>query len=118
MLGLKYGRVRLVSSHPQWASAFLEERSRLRNALSRLSCEIEHIGSSAVPGLVAKPIIDIAVGAPHDASAALAISAIELLGYEYRGDAGTEGGHVLVRESRPLVRTHVGGGAQRWILPW
>ncbi len=106
MLGLKYGCVQVVPSHPQWTRAFREECSRLTDALSGIPCEIEHIGSSAVPGLLAKPIIDIAVGVPGDASAGPAVSAIQALGYEYRGDAATEGGHILVRESQPLVRTH------------
>lgn len=106
MLGLKYGCVQLVPSHSQWAKAFLEEFSRLADALSGIACEIEHIGSTAVPGLAAKPIIDIAAGVPDDAWANVAISAIQAIGYEYRGDAGADGGHVLVRESTPLVRTH------------
>ena len=118
MLGLEYGRVRLAPSHPQWARAFVEERARLADALSNVPCQIEHVGSSAVPGLPAKPIIDIAVGVSDDASVPLAISAIQAIGYVYRCDAGADGGHVLVRESQPLVRTHhvhvVGLGGSAW----
>jgi GrpB-like predicted nucleotidyltransferase (UPF0157 family) len=106
MLGLEYGSVRLVPSDPQWERAFEEERSRLTVALSNLPCEIEQIGSSSVPGMLAKPILDIAVGVPAGTPVELAISAIQTLGYEYRGDAGAEGGHVLVLECEPLVRTH------------
>jgi GrpB-like predicted nucleotidyltransferase (UPF0157 family) len=105
-LGLEYGRVRLVPSNPQWARAFREEYARLTDALSGIPCEVEHIGSSAVAEVLAKPIVDIAVGVRDDSSAGLAITAIETLGYEYRSDAGTEGGDVLVKKSRPLVRTH------------
>src|SRR5262245_290135 len=106
MLGLRYGTVRVVPYQPEWAQAFLDERARLADALSQLPCEIEHIGSTAVPGLSAKPILDIAVGLALGAAPEPAMSAICGLGYEYRGDAGEDGGHVLVRESEPLVRTH------------
>ena len=106
MLGLKYGTVRVVPYQPELAQAFLDERARLADALSELRCEIEHIGSTAVPGLSAKPILDIAVGLAAGAEPETAISAICGLGYEYRGDAGGDGGQVLVRESEPLVRTH------------
>jgi GrpB-like predicted nucleotidyltransferase (UPF0157 family) len=106
MLGLQYGCVQLVPSHPEWVDAFREESRLLAGTLAGISCEVEHIGSSSVPGLLAKPIIDIAVGVSDEASAEAAITAIVTAGYEYRGDAGTEGGHVLVRESEPLVRTH------------
>ena len=51
--------------HAEWAEAFLEENARLLHALSHLSCEIEPIGSTAVPGLHAKPILDIAIGLPN-----------------------------------------------------
>jgi GrpB-like predicted nucleotidyltransferase (UPF0157 family) len=106
MLGLRYGTVRLVAYRPEWARAFVEERARLSEALSGLTCEIEHVGSTAVPGLLAKPILDIAVGLFHASSVEEAVSAIRGLSYQYQCDAGSEGGHVLVREAEPLVRTH------------
>lgn len=106
MLGLKYGTVQVVPYDRRWAQAFLDERARLAAVLSAVACEIEHIGSTAVPGLAAKPILDIAVGRSRGTAATQIVSAIERLGYEYRGDAGADGGHILVRESAPLVRTH------------
>lgn len=106
MLGLRYGTVQVVPYDPEWAQAFLDESARLADVLSNVSCEIEHIGSTAVAGLPAKPILDIAIGLAPGVAAEQAVSAIQTLGYQYRGDAGAEGGHILVRESAPLVRTH------------
>lgn len=106
MLGLEYGTVRLVPSDPRWTRAFEEERARLEAALSRTTCAIEQIGSSSVAEMLAKPILDIAIGVPAGARVEPVISILRTLGYDYRGDAGTEGGHVLVRECAPLVRTH------------
>jgi GrpB-like predicted nucleotidyltransferase (UPF0157 family) len=106
MLGLRYGTVTLVSYTPEWAEAFKVESLRLREALLEFSCEIEHIGSTAVPGMDAKPILDIAVGTSCQTPVERLFAAIQLAGYEYRGDAGAEGGHVFVRETSPHIRTH------------
>jgi GrpB-like predicted nucleotidyltransferase (UPF0157 family) len=105
-LGLRRGAVDLVPYSSDWPRAFADEATRLQNALTGWPCSIEHIGSTAVPGLAAKPILDIAVGmhAPIELDALQ--RALATLGYEYRGDAGDDGGHVFVRESQPGTRTH------------
>jgi GrpB-like predicted nucleotidyltransferase (UPF0157 family) len=105
VLGLKYGTVLLVEHDSRWAQAFLAERESLVAALGDLSGEVEHIGSTAVPGLPAKPILDIAVGIPESSDWAECIARLQQLGYEYHGDAGRDGGHVFVR-ARGDVRTH------------
>jgi GrpB-like predicted nucleotidyltransferase (UPF0157 family) len=106
MLGLRYGTVQVVPYHPEWVQAFREERGRIYDALHGLALQIEHVGSTAVPGLSAKPILDIAVGLSAAISVDTIVTALAGLGYEYRGDAGDEGGHIFVRESAPLIRTH------------
>lgn len=106
MLGLRYGTVELVSHRPAWRREFREERARLREALSAVPCEIEHVGSTAVPDLCTKPILDIAVGVAEGVALEPLVPTIEGVGYLYRGDAGAAGGRVFVRESSPRVRTH------------
>jgi GrpB-like predicted nucleotidyltransferase (UPF0157 family) len=106
MLGLEYGTVALAPHDPGWTAAFRRERERLAAVLAAPDCRIEHIGSTAVPGLDAKPILDIAVGVDRSVAVEPLIVAIEGLDYRYRGDAGADGGHVFVRESVPRVRTH------------
>ena len=106
MLGLKYGTVKLVPHNQGWRTAFVEESARLRNALSEVSCEIEHIGSTAVPEVCAKPILDIAIGLKRGIPIEIVIPAIQRVGYQYRGDAKDAGGHIFVRESDPQVRSH------------
>jgi GrpB-like predicted nucleotidyltransferase (UPF0157 family) len=54
-------RIEIVPYDPRWPAAFETEASRLRGALDALALRIEHNGSTAVPGLSAKPIIDIQV---------------------------------------------------------
>jgi len=106
MLGLRYDTVQIVPYRPEWKRAFSEERERLIDALFEIPCEIEHVGSTAVPGLSAKPILDIAIAVAPGGETSRALLALQTIGYEYRVDAGAEGGHVLVRGPAPLVRTH------------
>jgi GrpB-like predicted nucleotidyltransferase (UPF0157 family) len=117
MLGLKHGTVRLVEHNPRWAPAFLAERVVLAEALDGLSCQIEHIGSTAIAGLPAKPILDIAVGMTEPGDLRASIARLQRVGYDYRGDAGDGGGHVFVRASG-AVRTHhvhvVALGGDQW----
>lgn len=63
---------------------FDQERARLQHVLGSLAIAIEHVGSTAVPGLAAKPIIDMLVGVPSLAEARLhCIEPVEALGYRY-----------------------------------
>ena len=61
MIGLTRGRVKLVPSHAKWSALYESEAKHLRNILSNIIIDVQHIGSTSVPGLYAKPIIDIAV---------------------------------------------------------
>ena len=105
-LGLRRGTVALDEYSPSWRVAFREERAILAKALASVPCEIEHFGSTAVPGLQAKPILDIAIGieAPHPIEEC--IPAIEETGFVYRGEDADVGSHLFVRGSEDEVRTH------------
>ena len=61
MLGLPAGIVRLAPHSELWHQFFAEEEARLREAINDQAVAIEHVGSTAICGLSAKPIIDIAV---------------------------------------------------------
>jgi GrpB-like predicted nucleotidyltransferase (UPF0157 family) len=65
---------------------------------------VEHIGSTAVLGLVAKPILDLSVALAAEADTESVFRKLEQAGYTYRGDAGDEGGLVFVLDARPLHR--------------
>jgi GrpB-like predicted nucleotidyltransferase (UPF0157 family) len=54
-------RLEISSYDPRWVRQFEAERDRVARALGKLACRIDHHGSTAVPGLEAKPIIDIQV---------------------------------------------------------
>lgn len=78
------GIIKLSDYDPAWPRMFAEESAKLRAVLGRLLVGIEHIGSTAVPGLPAKPIIDLLVGVRSLAQArARCIKPLEALGYNY-----------------------------------
>ncbi|HEY6337973.1 MAG TPA: GrpB family protein [Candidatus Sulfotelmatobacter sp.] len=74
-----------------WPERFEILRSRISAGLDGLATAIEHIGSTAVPGLAGKPVIDIDVLLKSDANLSLAISRLSDLGYEHRGNLGIAG---------------------------
>jgi len=76
---------------PHWPELFRELRDRLPAGLRMRARSIEHIGSTAVPGLAAKPIIDIDVVVADEADVAEAIAMLAAAGYPHKGDAGVPG---------------------------
>ena len=74
-----------------WPERFESLHSRIAAVLDGLASAIEHVGSTAVPGLAAKPIIDIDVLLRSAADLPLAIMRLAAQGYEHRGDLGMPG---------------------------
>lgn len=73
----------IVDYDPAWPHAFAAEKARIAAALAGQQALVEHVGSTAVPGLSAKPIIDILVGLPNLDAADRCVPALVALGYEY-----------------------------------
>ena len=61
-MGLKNGTVLLEENYNNWTKMFEKEKQKLEDIFGKIAIEIEHIGSTAIKGIKAKPIIDIAVG--------------------------------------------------------
>lgn len=79
--------IEVVPYSPQWSRQFDHLAARLRRALAGVPAQIEHVGSTAVPGLAAKPIIDVDVIVARE-QLLPAIEALERVGYSHRGDLG------------------------------
>jgi GrpB-like predicted nucleotidyltransferase (UPF0157 family) len=93
-LGLESGTVRVVPYDATWPLLFDAEVSRLVPIAASYGVTIvfEHTGSTAVPALAAKPILDILAGRrDSDAARACAVEALEAAGYVYRGEQGIPG---------------------------
>jgi GrpB-like predicted nucleotidyltransferase (UPF0157 family) len=93
--------VKLVDSCADWPAAFGQIAAELRSALADLPAKAEHVGSTAVPGLAAKPIIDVAAGIGGDIDLDRVTAALQPLGYLYRADLGEFGGQLFVVADRP-----------------
>jgi GrpB-like predicted nucleotidyltransferase (UPF0157 family) len=76
---------------PEWPEHFEVLRSRIAAVLGPLAAAIEHIGSTAIPGLAAKPIVDIDVRLCGAADLPEAITRLATLGYQHRGALGITG---------------------------
>jgi len=82
-LGMKQPTLVIAAYSLDWPREFERERDALLAALAPLPLHIEHIGSTSVPGMSAKPIIDIMLGAPSLSDIESRIPLIEQLGYEH-----------------------------------
>src|SRR5436309_5308 len=71
---------------PRWPQMFRAERTRILKAIGEWIVAIEHFGSTAVPGLAAKPVIDIYAGLRSWDDREQCLAPLEALGYEYRGE--------------------------------
>ena len=99
-LGLESGTVQVVECDEGWPALFLAETARLNEACRSLRLRLEHVGSTAVPGLCAKPVLDILAGHPSPVPALDYVEPFKRAGYEHRGDSGIAG-HQLFRRGQP-----------------
>ena len=78
------GRIVLVDYDPEWPRLFEREAERIRGALGDGALSIEHAGSTSVPGLAAKPIVDIVLAVADSSDEAGYVPALENAGYVLR----------------------------------
>lgn len=105
MIGLKRHTVQMVDHHPAWAELAAEACRQVREVGGDLIVDVQHVGSTAVSDLPAKPILDLAAAViTLDVIPALTHRLLGL-GYIYRGCSDNSGGHLFVWEAEPDVRT-------------
>ena len=107
------------STDARWPQLFISERQRILDRCGALGLRLEHIGGTSIPGMCAKPVVDIAAGRRHDTSTEDCVAALNQVGYEHRGERGVPGrefflrGHPrkyhlhLVEEAGPLWRDYL-----------
>jgi GrpB-like predicted nucleotidyltransferase (UPF0157 family) len=96
--GLSPGELRFEIVGPEWAARFADERLRLAEVLGPSALDVQHIGSTAVPGIAAKPILDMAVAIRDFESGHALAPSIVALGYTYRGENGIPRRHFFMRD--------------------
>ena len=97
---------RIVPHDPAWADIFEAERLLIGAALVLPPDRIEHIGSTAVPGLGAKPIVDVMVGVDSEVDYPPAVDRLAPLGYDHRGET-VPGTLYNRKEGPPRVNAHL-----------
>ncbi|WP_423918995.1 GrpB family protein [Frigoribacterium sp. 2-23] len=97
-------RVELHEHDARWAADYLEHRARIVDALSAVDVDVEHIGSTSVPGLAAKPIVDIVVAVPDITAEEDYLEPLLAAGYLLRV---REPGHRLVRTAARDTHVHL-----------
>jgi GrpB-like predicted nucleotidyltransferase (UPF0157 family) len=115
MIGLEPGVVRLVPHDESWQRLFEEERERLETAVGEFVLDIQHVGSTSIPGIPAKPIIDMGVAVRNWEEAAVCIVPIEQLGYVYRGENGIPRRHFFGKGDPRSYNLHMNEvGSRDW----
>jgi GrpB-like predicted nucleotidyltransferase (UPF0157 family) len=101
-------RFEIVPYDPKWAEDFQQIKSELETNLSGIPyLEIAHVGSTSVPGMYAKPVLDIDIIVSDQSSVQPAAKALENTGYLYRGEMNIPGRHAINRlPSAPKLPTH------------
>jgi GrpB-like predicted nucleotidyltransferase (UPF0157 family) len=114
-LGLEPGVVRLVEYDARWPGLFAAEERRIRGACGALALRLEHVGGTAIPGMCAKPVLDMAAGRPREASTAVYVAALARAGYEHRGERGVRGRELFCRGQPRAYHLHlVEDGGPLW----
>ena len=98
-------RVRVVAHDPAWKNDFEAEADHIARALGDIVVSLYHIGSTAIPGIFAKPIIDILLEVDDIVRLDGRSSAMEQLGYEAMGEFGIPGRRYFRREIASGIRT-------------
>lgn len=102
--GAEKRSLELVSYDERWPAMFRDNRDRIRSALAGMVIAVEHIGSTSVPGLAAKPIIDLVVTMPDITAEEDYLDPLMAAGYELRV---REPGHRMVRTPARDVHVHI-----------
>ena len=100
-------KIKIEDYNPKWAHAFNELKKAYLEHI-REDLVIEHVGSTSIPGLAAKPIIDIDIIVKSKKEIKGLIEALENLGYIHEGNMGIEGREVFQRAINdvPLLKEH------------
>jgi GrpB-like predicted nucleotidyltransferase (UPF0157 family) len=92
------GRIELCPYDENWPQEAAEEINRLRSVLGKNLIRGEHVGSTAIPGIIAKPIIDLLPIVQSHSRLEESRAALEEAGYQWRGEFGLPGRRYFVRD--------------------
>ena len=112
----------IVDYNPQWPHMYAQEKVRIQDAIGEYLIDIQHVGSTSIPGLGAKPIIDIMAVVRNVSLVENCIQPLEALDYLYQGEGGIPGRHFFRKpiDISQAGRTHhlhmVEKGHEQWAM--
>jgi GrpB-like predicted nucleotidyltransferase (UPF0157 family) len=101
----------LVEPDPAWAGVFATQERRIRGALGAHALEVHHVGSTSVPGLAAKDVVDVVLVVRDPASERAYVPALEDAGYTLAVREPDWYEHRVLKDRAPRVNLHVFGPA-------
>jgi len=109
LLGADKGHVEIVDYRREWAEIFEREREAILDKCRPWVKEVHHVGSTSVPGLAAKPILDIMPVVANPVDGENAVEPMTTLGYRYRGDNELPGRFYFdkIVDGRTVVHCHM-----------
>lgn len=96
----------VVAHDPDWAEKAENEATQIKSALGKIVQAIHHIGGTSIPGIYAKPIIDLLLVVGSIEALDDKTSAMEMLGYEARGEYGIPGRRYFRKSNAQGIRSH------------
>ena len=106
MIGQYKRDFELVLYQKEWIDHFNREADLLRSVLGERALRIEHIGSTSIPGMASKAIIDIMIAVPILVRSSDHIFDLDIIGYTYKPFDTIPGRMYFSKESQPEIRTH------------
>ena len=102
----KIAEVVVLPYNVQWKADFEKIKSEIINAIGDLIIDVEHVGSTSVEGMSAKPCIDIDVIIKDYSAFDIIVSRLEMIGYIYEGNLGIKDREAFKYFNKPHFRTH------------
>jgi len=99
-------KIEVVPHDPTWRDQFQQEAERIQQALGAIVTAVHHIGSTSIPNIYAKPIIDMLVEVTDITQVDQREAAMIALGYEAMGEMGLPGRRYFRKENNQGIRTH------------
>ncbi len=107
IIGLRNKKVKLSAYNPIWEKLYKREEKLLNPLVKKYGIDIEHIGSTAITGSNAKPMIDIAIGVKNLKDGEKLIKPLKRLGYECRHDAGVVKRYFFTKGNKTNITHHL-----------
>ncbi|MHA1222566.1 MAG: GrpB family protein [Candidatus Heimdallarchaeaceae archaeon] len=107
MIGLDNEIVILKKHKKVWEELYQKEKELISQQIGKYVKEIQHIGSTSIPEIVAKPILDLAIALDSLANMEKVIEKLEEIGYEYKGKQGDQERYMFVKQEKNCTTHHL-----------